>query len=393
MEKNLSQNKASNSNPSDIITKKGIDLTKLNFNEKGLLEIGANQQIKKGIACIRPSHKSGLPVVKAEIKKEKYISHNYCHSGIGYSIMFGTINQSIDNLLNLKKDLLTNKNQEITVIGLGCIGLYTALKLHYMGYTNIKIVGEKFDETPSQHAGGLFEFSFITKYVDQEYMNKIFFETFVEFKRIYENNHEILNKGVREVDYFSDHFKEGMGLSNIANRGLIPKINKVYLEFDSNKNMKIPIFHMKTFHIITREFMDHMMEKAKEFKIPIEFKRVNNFEEIKSEIIFNCSGLGSKELNNDSDCYPTCGHAVELNDEAYSKHDYIIRLENVKVLGEHPVNGPLYFMPKNSGFIGGTYMPDYDGKNQERNHFEISKLAKRAQFFFNDIKIKNMPKF
>jgi len=390
MKENFKTNKSTIDNFTTI-TKKGIDLTKIKFNDKGLVNIQQNPQLKNGIVGLRPSHKSGLPVVKAEIKNEKYISHNYCHSGIGYSIMFGTINQSIDNLLNLKKDLLTNKNQEITVIGLGCIGLYTVLKLHYLGYTNVKIIGEKFDETPSIYAGGLMEIS-LMKDIDADYMNKIFYETFIEYKKIYENNHEILNKGIRFVDYFTDEFNDKMGISYIEHKGLIPKVNKVFLEFDTNKNLKLPVYHFKTFHIVTIEFMDHMMNKAKEFKIPIEFRKIKNFEEVNSEIIFNCTGLGSRELNNDSDCYPIAGHGINLNNEEYSKHDFIIRLENVEKLeNDHPINGPLYFMPKNTGFIGGTYMPYYDGENKEKNDLEFSKLVKRAQYFFNDIKA--MPKF
>ena len=98
-------------------------------------------------------------------------------------------------------------------------------------------------------------------------------------------------------------------------------------------------------------------------------------------------------MNNDKDCYPTSGHGINLNDEIYVKHDYIIKLENVKELGDNVINGPLYFMPKNTGFIGGTFMPNYDGKSKEINDFEISKLAKKAQYFFSDVKIKAMPKF
>lgn len=388
--------KLEETNISTTITKKGVDLKKLEFDEKGFIKKEENSQIKDKITCIRPSHKSGLPVVKSEFKKNKYISHNYCHSGIGYGLVFGTVNESIENLLKLKKDLHNNKNQEITVIGLGCMGLYTALKLHHMGYKNIKIIGEKYNETPSHHAGGLIELTLTTDYRYEDYLNKIFYETFIEYKKIYENKHEFLSKGIRYVDYFADQYKENMGLSYIAKKGLIPKINKVFFQSESNKNIKTALFHMKTFHVVTKDFMDDMMEKAKTFNIPIEFKKITNFEEINSEIIFNCTGLGSKELNNDMDCYPTVGHAIVLNDVEYSKYDYIFWMENVEKLKNNfdSINGPLYFMPKNTGFIGGSYVHNYDGENKETNELEISKLIKRAQFFFNDLKpISPTPKF
>jgi hypothetical protein len=295
--------------------------------------------------------------------------------------------------LVLKPDLKENKRQEIVVIGIGCIGLYTALKLYSLGYTNVKIVAEKFYETPSFNAGGLFEFSLsttISDVKDLDYLNKMFLESFLEYKKIFENRHEFISKGVRYVDYLSDTYKENNGLSYLANRGLIPIIEKGFLQFEKNKS-KTPVFKAKTFHIITKDFMENMLEKAKEFNIPIEYKKINSFDEIESKIIFNCSGLGSRELNNDKDCYPTAGHVIDLNNENYKDYDYILRLEKVFELENNPINGPLYFMPKNSGFIGGTYLSNYDGKDEDFNKNEFLKLLKRAQFFFNGIKAN--PKF
>lgn len=34
---------------------------------------------------------------------------------------------------------------------------------------------------------------------------------------------------------------------------------------------------------------------------------------------------------------------------------------------DHPINGALYFMPKSTGFIGGTYIPNYEGNDHEFN--------------------------
>merc|ERR1712032_908132 len=81
------------------------------------------------------------------------------------------------------------------------------------------------------------------------------------------------------------------------------------------------------------------------------------------------------------------GHGIVLNEGKYNNFDYILRLENLKNLGGYQyVNGPLYFMPKVTGFVGGSYMPNYDGGDKDVNDNEILKLIERARFFFNDLK-------
>jgi len=383
------------------VTIKSLDLENIKFDENGFLQEGYGN-IKETIVCIRPGHKTGIPMVYAEVQKGKYISHDYGHSGVGFSIMFGTIEQSIENMLKLKTDFATDKEAEITVVGLGCIGLYTALKLNFMGYKNVKIVGESYEKTPSQWAGGLFEFSLNTIYKQENiyYLNEIFTKTFLEYKKIYEKNHEILSEGVKYVDYYTDFYEEGVGLSHLAQLGLIPKIQKVDLKIETNLNLEINLYHLKTFHIITKTFMDHMLYKVKERNIPVEFKKINNFGEIISGIIFNCSGLGSMELNNDKQVYPVCGHGFVLNKVTYSEHDYILRLSDVPGLKGNPIGGSLYFMPKTTGFIGGTYLKDYDGKDKEYNKMQITNLMKRARFLYHGIipqekkyQQKNKPKF
>lgn len=123
--------------------------------------------IDKTITCLRPGHKNGQPQIYSEEKNGKLISHNYGHGGDGWCLLFGSINNSIKNLFDLE---YFSKDEEITIIGLGCHGLMTALKLYHKGYTNIKLIGETFLNTPSHNAGGLIQF-----YGDYklEIMNKI----------------------------------------------------------------------------------------------------------------------------------------------------------------------------------------------------------------------------
>lgn len=132
--------------------------------------------------------------------------------------------------------------------------------------------------------------------------------------------------------------------------------------------------------------MENLLKFVKEkLKIPINFKKISSFQEIDSKIIFNCSGLGSRELNKDFGAVPICGHSIYLNNEKYGEYDYIINFNNMKKLGVENIDGNLYFMPKLSGFLGGTFVMGNDGKEEDLNKKLFSKLIHNARFIFNGI--------
>jgi hypothetical protein len=348
-----------------------------------------SEKIRKNVICIRPGHKSGLPRIYCENKGEKVVSHNYGHSGVGYSILFATVDNSIENY---QKHMIEtygtlSYDTQITVVGLGCVGLTTALSLYHRGYKNITIIGESVTNTPSMLAGGLFEFSLTTIYKPEQidYMNRLFKFTFLEYKKILDGRHKFITKGVKYVDYYTDYYQEGAGLSYLSGIGLIPKPVDKIVKFSDN-GPELNVTHFKTLHINTSVFMMNLIHSVKKLKIPIILKKVIHFDEIKSKSIFNCTGLGSYYLNNDKDCYPICGHGFLLKDTSLGKHNFILRLVNV--LEDSPSSGSLYFMPKVSGFIGGSYMPTYSGDDENVNKEVINKLIERSKYIFNGIKPK-----
>jgi hypothetical protein len=379
---------------------KTLNLHDVQYDKQGEILFGFGV-LKEPVVCVRPGHKSGLPQIYSELTNEnKLITHNYGHSGVGYSLLFGSVEKAIETFQKRRYDVNLEKNvyqygfdEEITIIGLGCIGLVTALTLYFRGYKNIRLVGEKFLNTPSMFAGGLIEFSLSTIYEKEniDYANELFKYSFIEYQDIVKGSHKFIKYGVKEVDYYTDFYQEGAGLSYLSNLGIIPKNSKVLLNLGNAEPRELD--HFKTFNISTYTFMTSLMYTIIKLKIPIEYKKINKFNEIKSKIIFNCTGLGSRELNNDLKCYPICGHGMILSDEAYADHGYIIRLSSIPELEGFDENGSIYFMPKSSGFIGGTYIKDYDGKDEKFNKDCINKLFDRSKFLFNNIKPLARPKF
>lgn len=226
-------------------------------------------------------------------------------------------------------------------------------------------------------------------------MNYYFKHTFLEYIDIVKGKHKFIRYGVKEVDYYTDFYQEGAGLDHIANLGLIPKAKQVKVKVDGNHSSPVfDLHHFKTFQVNTTVFMDSLMYTINKLNIPVEFKKLNSFADIKSKVVFNCSGLGSRELNMDNDVYPTAGHGFLLNDPNIIKHDYILRLSKIPGMDDSPSQGAIYFMTKNTGFIGGSYVTRYDGKDEEKNRDYLNKLVERCRYVFNGIKKAEMkPKF
>jgi hypothetical protein len=373
-------------------------LNKLRFDKQG--NIIKEDLIQSLNAGLRPGHKSGMAKIYCEEKNGKIISHNYGHAGEGWSILFASVEESIDNFTKLNK----SANEEVTIIGLGVIGLTTALKLHEKGYKNIKIIGESFDNYMTSFlAGGLIEV--VCKYTDEKLdkMNKLFEETFLEYKKILDSTkYPFLKSCIREVDLYTDCIVDKNGLGYLINKGII-KNQKVKLKIKSKSKVvnQLIVDNCKTFHVNPEMFMNKLMAYLKSNGVIIELRKINHFDEIDSKNIFNCSGLGSSQLNNDNEVYPICGHAITLNDRSMSKLNYILLFKNLKQLTGLDIEGTFYFMPKSSGFLGGTFIENYDGVDTDLNQKEYNKIIERTLLIFKGIKprsiekneIKMLPKF
>jgi hypothetical protein len=173
-------------------------------------------------------------------------------------------------------------------------------------------------------------------------------------------------------------------------------------KINESKEDSLELYHFKTFHVNTDVFMRNLLYSIQRFKIPISVKKISCLYEIPSKIVFNCTGLGSRELNNDKDIYPICGHGFKLNinqvDKSIKKDDgsynYIIRLN--KLVVDKDNEGPIYFMPKTSGFIGGSYIRDYAGGDRARDSKIFNEILERAKLLFHGdapIKQEFKPKF
>ena len=66
--------------------------------------------------------------------------------------------------------------------------------------------------------------------------------------------------------------------------------------------------------IDTAVMMASLTNLLKKQNVKFEHKKVNNFSEIKTKFIVNCSGLGSAELEKDKEMVSVQGHLIMLKE-------------------------------------------------------------------------------
>lgn len=379
-----------------------VDLSGLHFNLEGDL-IKNKNQLKETRIGLRPYNSGVIPVIYTELIKsnEKSITHNYGHGAAGWTLLFGSVIQSIksfeESIISSCLDIEMIKSQEtITILGMGCIGLTTALYLFEMGFKNLHIIAEEKDYLTSHIAGGSFRFPPGVEFKNEDLKSKVYqmmMSTYLVYTSILKGKHFLshLDNVVTPIKLLSDDFHTGY--EYMSDLKLIEKPRLVKVKYGPSKNPKlIELYEIDSFVINTDTYMKAAYAKLKTFEnVKLELKKIISFSELQSRFVFNCTGLGSKLLNKDNSLYVGCGHGLVLmNQPNEKKFNYIITLK--KVPGDFNENGSLYFMPKDGNyFLGGTNIKDYYGDDENLNREEFRKLVRRGQVFFNSTSA--FPKF
>lgn len=157
-----------------------------------------------------------------------------------------------------------------------------------------------------------------------------------------------------------------------------------------------------TYFMNTTTLMQQLITKIKKLNISIELKEIHSFNEIPEEIVFNCSGMGARELNSDQNMIPVLGHLVILNEAAGNEHmDYSLYMKieqdgkeefiymipkNLSVTSENPNGLPCY------GALGGTFIPHTDrlslAEQEWLNQVEFKRMLDRNSEFFHGYPFK-----
>ena len=352
--------------------------------------------IAQEVVCTRPKREGSFNISNETITTKngtKTCINCYGHGGAGFTTLFGSVKNAID--LFEKENPI--KSTPIRIIGSGCMGLTSAIELVRHGYTVAGITTKNLYDLPSWKAAGYFAVvSVKTSKEEQENLKIICINTFKTYQQIEKGTHPYLTKeAVRYMPVYCSQDTES-GLEDLEEQQLIPARELVTLDFGNTIKHTNFVRYM-TYFMNTTTLMQQLTQEVIRLKIPIEQREIHSFDEVEEATIFNCSGLGGKELNHDDKMIPVRGHLVGMNALSGNKHmDYMIYTK----VKQDDKEEYIYMFPKNvsvspentkgiscHGVLGGTFIPFVDAlsksEQEKLDKTEFQRMLDRNNLFFN----------
>lgn len=335
--------------------------------------------IDRKITCIR-AHRERIFCISNEIVENKLICHNYGQGGAGWTFLFGCVQESIRKFEQSLIETRSFQNKPITIIGAGCYGLLTAILLKRKGY-EVSIIAEQTEDLTSDKAAGFF-FPRTRKRAtpeEQAVFESLSVESYQGYLEIADGTHPFIKKGTKLLpSYFDPEISPG--LDKQIEFGLVNKPEKVIIDFGNTKRYEAIEYIM--IYINPSDMMKELRSVASSLAISVTQAKINSFQEITESIIFNCAGLGAKDLAQDARVIPVQGHLITLKNQP--DQNLLQYLLNVKVscisLKGLPRDEFIYYAPKESGILGITFLRG--SKALLDNDHEFDRLLERARNFF-----------
>jgi D-amino-acid oxidase len=327
----------------------------------------ARDRIIREVVGLRPFRPEGF-VVEAERLGRKLLVHNYGHGGAGVTLSWGTASQAVDiardfiqtgTIQPLSQLVLAGAQRpqrqrrlsgsiRFAVLGCGVNGLSTARLLQQRfqdGAGNVTIYAKNLPpETTSNVAGALWS---PTSVYDAQQITPKFADQFRLACRISNRAFQELvgpEYGVRWLDTFELLRNEGSVERELTGgNALYPQIQihrdpKTYFGFPLARQFSTMVIEPHTYlRALMRDFY------AAGGKVIVkEFQSREEIARLREQIVFNCTGLGSRALFKDESLIPVRGQLEVLLPQPEVDYCYLA--------------GGAYMFPRRDGIIlGGTW--------------------------------------
>ena len=291
-------------------------------------------RVIRTVAGLRPYRESGF-VVRAEALGDKRLVHNYGHGGGGITLSWGSVRLAVGQGI-------PGHSGPVAVIGCGVMGLSTARLAQEAGFPVTIYAAALPPDTTSNIAGGQFHpFSvFDADKVTPEFMAQFTAALDYSWRRF-----QIMvgdDYGVRWLPTYVE--------SNSPEEKVIatfPPINRM-LRPAEHPFPLVSVRRYDTMYVETGRYLRQMMRDVQIAGGRIEVRRFASAADIASlpeALIFNCTGLGSRELIGDADLHPVRGQLAILEPQPEVRY---------AALGNFG-----YMFPRPDGIIlGGTFELD-----------------------------------
>jgi len=344
------------------------------------------QTIQQKLACTRPM-REGAPNISIEGHGlNKVIVNCYGHGGSGWTLLFGSVEKAIGLFVSSNP----SKKEPVRVIGAGCMGLLCAVELQRKGYNVVGVTAAEFINLPSWMAAGYFALVSLKTTPDAvDEVENLGMRTFMGYEMIHKGNHPYFSSdSIRFLPVYCDRDVDS-GVDYLAQRGMVPNVEEVTLNFVGGAKHEGYLKYM-TYFINGSKLMQILWDELNRRGVRVEAGKIDSFEEVKENILFNCTGMGAAVLNNDKALLPIKGHLVTLNQNSGKGHmDYMIHADVM----QDGKKERMYLFPKNlsvspehpkglacAGVLGGTFLDEK--KNKIDDALEYDKILNRASMFF-----------
>jgi D-amino-acid oxidase len=312
------------------------------------------------MAGLRPYRRSGF-VVRAEQLGEKRLVHNYGHGGSGITMSWGTS--------KLAADLgLQGHSGAVAVLGSGVVGLSTARLVQEAGFPVTIYTAALPPDTTSNVAGGqfhpfgLFKEEAVTAEWKAQFTRALDY-SWRRFQIMVGDDY-----GIRWLPtYVEADAPEAQLLPYFppSNRALAPSEHPFPLD-------KVIVYD--TMYVETGRYLRQMIRDVQIAGGRIEVRRFASPADIASlpeALVFNCTGLGSRDLFGDQELRPVRGQLAILEPQPEVRYAL--------------TGGPGYMFPRPDGILlGGTFeIGEWDPTPQPST---IQRIVREQKRFFDSFR-------
>ena len=303
-------------------------------------EIDAEQIIRTRVG-LRPFRPGGF-VVRAERLGEKVLIHNYGHGGAGITLSWGSSTLAVRELPDIA-------DHRAAVLGCGVMGLSTARLLQARGWqvtiyakdlppnTTSDIAGGSFAPT-SVYASGEASSAFATQMDETLRLSHAAFSKLVgpAYGVNWRENYYLSRRPTRAEDYYYlERWPE-----------LFPDIAE--LAPDEHPFPVPYVLRHLSLLIEPAIYLPQLMHEVRDAGgniVEREMRNVLDVQALNEPVIFNCTGLGARNLFDDDELIPVRGQLVFMQPD-----------ERVDYITHGGGSGLLYMFPRADGILlGGTF--------------------------------------
>ena len=288
----------------------------------------------RAVAGLRPYRPKGF-VVRAEPLGDKMLVHNYGHGGGGITLSWGSS--------KLATELgLQSHSGPVAVLGAGVMGLSTARLAQDAGFPVTIYTAALPPETTSNIAGGQFHpaYAFKESAVTPEFMAQFTSALDYSWRR-----YQIMvgeDYGIRWLPTYVE--TDSPEAKTIAT---FPPIDRM-LTSAEHPFPWASTLRYDTMYVETGRYLRQMVRDVEIAGGKIEvrtFATPADIAALPETLVFNCTGLGSRDLFGDTDLHPARGQLAILEPQPEVRYAF--------------TGGPGYMFPRPDGILlGGTFELD-----------------------------------